>query len=268
MVERAGKQISSRQSTLSRPLTYSSGKSSVVLLLLRLLDPMPSNDFALSIDDMPLKSIDRNTVRQRLIAVPQDPVFLPDGTTFMMNLDPSQVSTEAECQASLEAVELWNFVVERGGLQGSLSADLFSQGQKQLFSLARAILRRRVRHRQLSENVGHLYLEGAAFEKSNDKSVITEETRPTECGGGGILILDEYSSSLDHATDRMMQEIIRKEFEEYTVVMVSHRLEMVMGFDKVVVLDAGSVVENGVPSELVNQEGSWFRYLWLARKSE
>lgn len=249
-------------------LIETSGKSSFVLLLLRLIDTMPSSDLVLSIDDMPLHSMDRNTLRQRLIAVPQDPVFLPDGTSFMTNLDPAHVSTEAECQASLEAVQLWNHVTERGGLQGGLSADSLSQGQKQLFSLARAILRRRVRARQLSKEVGQLYLDAAASESANSKLVSDVRTKPVEGGGGGVLILDEYSSSLDHATDRLMQDIIRKEFEGYTIVMVSHRLEMVMSFDKVVVLDAGSVVENGVPSELVEQDGSWFRDLWLASKSE
>ncbi len=229
---------------------------------------MPSSDLVLSIDDTPLQDIDRNTLRQRLIAVPQDPVFLPDGTSFMTNLDPGHVSTKAECQASLEAVQLWNHVTERGGLQGGLSADSFSQGQKQLFSLARAILRRRVRARLLSKEVGQLYLDGTASENSDSKVAADVRTGRVDSGGGGILILDEYSSSLDHATDRLMQDIIRREFVGYTIVMVSHRLDLVMRFDKVIVLDAGSVVEDGVPSELVEQEGSWFRDLWLATKSK
>ena len=49
----------------------------------------------------------------------------------------------------------------------------------------------------------------------------------------------------------------------YTIVMVSHRLEMVMDyFDRVVVLDRGSVVEDGGPRELVEMEGSRFGELW------
>jgi ABC-type multidrug transport system fused ATPase/permease subunit len=61
---------------------------------------------------------------------------------------------------------------------------------------------------------------------------------------------------------------IEEALKRLTYVMVSHRLEMVMGFDKVVILEEGSVVEDGVPSELVEQEGSWFHDLWLASKSE
>lgn len=210
-----------------------SGKSSTILLLLRLLDPVvPSSSFSsssMTIDSLPLASIDRSTLRRRVVAVPQDAVFLPDGTSFRANLDPFGGASDADCRAVLEAVELWAFVADRGGLDAGMVADSLSQGQKQLFSLARAMLRRRMR--------------GG--------------------GGGGVLLLDEVSSSVDVDTDRSMQAIIRREFEGWTIVMVSHRLEMVMGFDRVLVMDAGSVVEEGCPRELVERDGSRFRDLWL-----
>lgn len=79
------------------------------------------------------------------------------------------------------------------------------QGQQQLFNLARAILRRRIRMRQLQSELGK-------------KSVII----------GGILLLDEVSSNVNRDTDRAVQNIIREEFEGYTVIMVSHRLDMVL----------------------------------------
>lgn len=76
-------------------------------------------------------------------------------------------------------------------------------------------------------------------------------------------LLDEVSSSVDQDTDRAMQAIIRAEFEGYTIVMGSHRLEMVMGFDTVVVMEKGEVVEKGPPKELSEKEGGRFRELWL-----
>lgn len=80
---------------------------------------------------------------------------------------------------------------------------------------------------------------------------------------GGLLLLDEVSSSVDVDTDRVMQEIIRREFEGYTVVMVSHRLEVVVGFfDRVVVMEGGEIVECGSPRELLEVEGSRFGELW------
>ena len=164
--------------------------------------------------------------------MPQDAVFLPDGSTFKENLDPVGVSTAAECQAVLVAVELWPFVQERGGLDAGMSAGTMSAGQRQLMSLGRALLRRRVRARNLGVGSGN-----------------------TE---GGLLLLDEVSSSVDHETERVMLEVIEAEFKDYTVVAVSHRLEMIMDFDRVVVMDTGEIVEVGEPRALARLEGSRF----------
>jgi len=159
----------------------------------------------------------------------------------MANLDPYGVSTEPECRAVLEAVGLWGLVHERGGLASGMTPDTLSQGQKQLFSLARAVLRRRVRARHRGEVYG--------------KGAVAED--------GGILLLDEVSSSVDKDTEREMQKVISHEFTGYTIVMVSHRLDVVMGFDRVVVMDKGELVETGRPADLVETEGSRFRELWL-----
>lgn len=205
-----------------------------MLLLLRLLEPIPSTVENTDIDDVPLYRIDRAILRQRIIAIPQDAVFLPDGSTFKLNLDPSVVSSDLECKSVLETVGIWSFVAERGGIAAAMSPDTLSQGQKQLFSLARAILRRRIRSREVA--------------KGQDR---------------GILLLDEVSSSVDMDTDRAMHKCIMSEFEGYTIVMVSHRLEMVMDFDRVVVMDRGAVVETGAPRELVKADGSMFKELWM-----
>ncbi|KAK3377548.1 P-loop containing nucleoside triphosphate hydrolase protein [Podospora didyma] len=226
-----------------------SGKSSTILLLLRLLDPLPSCAENITIDDIPLHKLDRSTLRQRIIAVPQDPVFLPDGTSFQTNLDPFGLSAAAECQAVLETVGLWTSLAldtNANGLAAPMAADTLSAGQKQLFSLARAILRRRVRARERDSLLG--------------EAVVADTT----AGGGGLLLLDEVSSSVDKDTDKAMQQIIRDEFEGYTIAMVSHRLEMVMDFfDRVVVMDKGQIVESGSPKVLAETEGSRFRDLWL-----
>lgn len=219
-----------------------SGKSSIISLLLRLLDPLPScADDGILVDDTPLRLVDRTALRERVLAIPQEVVFLPDGTSFRANLDPSGESSEEDCAAALDSVGLRGLVGgQHGGLGAGMAADALSQGQKQLFSLARALLRLKARHRHFGDSYG-------------------------EAGGGGrgILLLDEFSSGVDRDTERVMQRIIREEFEGYTVVMVSHRLDMVMDFDTVVMMDAGSVVETGRPSVLVTEEGSKFRELWM-----
>ncbi|KAH6957100.1 P-loop containing nucleoside triphosphate hydrolase protein [Fusarium avenaceum] len=217
-----------------------SGKSTLILLLLRLLDPLPSCAANMKIDDVYLHRIDRATLRKRVICIPQDAVFLPDGSSVKANIDPYNAATDVECFDVLNTVRLSGFVRDKGSLNVGMSADDLSAGQKQLFSLGRAILRRRVRDRL------------AGGEKQ-----------------GGLLLLDEVSSSVDKVTDRAMQEIIRDEFENYTIVMVSHRLKMVMDFfDRVVVLDRGTVVESGGPRELAEISGSRFGELWAVEHDE
>ncbi|KAF5267203.1 hypothetical protein FOXYS1_1935 [Fusarium oxysporum] len=213
-----------------------SGKSSIILLLLRLLDPVSNQSEKIEIDGVPYSRVDRSALRRRLIAVPQDPVFLPDGSSIKDNLDPFNVASDLECLAVLEDVRLTRFANDRGTIHAGMRADELSAGQKQLFSLGRALLRRRVKQRLCSV-------------------------------AGGVLLLDEVSSSVDSATDSLVQEIIKEEFSDYTIVMVSHRLNIVVEyFDSVVVLDRGRVVETGCPRELAETEGSWFNRLWSMEK--
>ena len=209
-----------------------SGKSSLVALLLKLLDPTPDTAANGTIDDTQLDRINRTELRQRLIAVPQEAVFLPEGSSFRANLDPSEVSTADECREVLMAVNLWNFVQERGGQDAAMGANTLSAGQRQLMSLGRALVRRRARARNLG-------MGGGGSE-------------------GGILLLDEVSSSVDHDTERVMQDIIRFEFRGYTVIAVSHRLDMIMDFDRVVVMDKGEIVEVGSPMVLAAEAGTRF----------
>ncbi|PQK09527.1 hypothetical protein BB8028_0001g15970 [Beauveria bassiana] len=91
-----------------------------------------------------------------------------------------------------------------------------SQGQEQLFSLSRALLMRRTR--------------------------------------GRVVLLDEATSSVDAATDGLMQKISREEFGEYTVITVAHRLDTIMDSDVVLAMHGGKLVEAGPPSELVERE--------------
>ncbi|KAK4861145.1 hypothetical protein LT330_004061 [Penicillium expansum] len=207
-----------------------SGKSSLVALLLKLLDPIATTAENIVIDDLPLHRLNRSVLRQRIIAVPQEAVFLPDGSTVQNNLDVSEEATPEECKTVLKSVGLWEFVKERGGLAAGMNSSSFSNGQRQLLSFGRALLRRSVRERKF----------GAAVQL------------------GGILLLDEVSSSVDQETERIMQETIRTEFKNYTVIAVSHRLDMIMDFDRVVVMDTGEIVEVGKPAVLAREAGTRF----------
>lgn len=67
----------------------------------------------------------------------------------------------------------------------------------------------------------------------------------------------EATSSVDTNTDAQVQETIRREFVQkgVTVITVAHRLNTVLGYDKILVLDAGQQVEYGAPKDLLKRPG-------------
>ncbi|PSR78295.1 P-loop containing nucleoside triphosphate hydrolase protein [Coniella lustricola] len=192
-----------------------SGKSSLILLLLRLLDPTGETANNMTIDGLQLRRIDRGILRQRVIAIPQDVAFLAAGETFRTALDPYMRATDAECVAALDAVGLRGVIENIGGLGAEMSKAALSQGQQQLFSVAIAVLRARFR----------------------EKAGCT----------GGVLLLDEVTANVDRATEKVIMEAIDRVFVKYTAIAVTHNLESVRDFDRVMVMAGGRVVREGSP---------------------
>jgi ATP-binding cassette, subfamily C (CFTR/MRP), member 1 len=81
---------------------------------------------------------------------------------------------------------------------------------------------------------------------------------------GTILVLDEATSSVDAKTDEMMQRLIRRKFASRTIIAVAHRLETIMDFDRVAVLDGGRLLEFDNPYALLEMPGSAFGKLYDA----
>jgi ABC-type multidrug transport system fused ATPase/permease subunit len=71
-----------------------------------------------------------------------------------------------------------------------------------------------------------------------------------------VLLMDEATASIDYATDSKIQETIRE--IRNTTITIAHRLQTIIDYDKVLVLDKGEVVEYGSPLELVRKEGGVF----------
>lgn len=77
-----------------------------------------------------------------------------------------------------------------------------------------------------------------------------------------MLLLDEFTSAVDVSTERKMMDIILKEFQTCTIIMVSHRLDLLGDmFDRVLVMDKGCIVEDGSPRTLQGIATSRFSQL-------
>ena len=71
----------------------------------------------------------------------------------------------------------------------------------------------------------------------------------------GILILDEATSSLDADSEALVQDALERLMQDRTTIVVAHRLSTVRAADRIVVLAAGSIVEEGTHAELVAAGG-------------
>ncbi|CAH0047211.1 unnamed protein product [Clonostachys solani] len=214
-----------------------SGKSSLINLILRMIDPLTplgSQCPSMSIDGTHLENINRTVLRERIIALSQDAVFLPEGSSFRANLDPWNDASREEAMEALAVIGLLEVLQDRGGLDALVKNAELSAGQKQMFALGRAILRRRVRARKMSEK---------------------------GLPEGGVLLLDEMTASVDKETERQMLELVWKEFEAYTILMVTHSIQAAVRCDRVVIMEKGKIVEDGESGALMEDEGSKFRAL-------
>ena len=73
-----------------------------------------------------------------------------------------------------------------------------------------------------------------------------------------VLILDEATAAVDLETDDLIQATIRKEFVDSTVLTIAHRLNTIMDYDKIMVLDKGLLVEYDTPNNLLDDDTSIF----------
>ncbi len=82
-----------------------------------------------------------------------------------------------------------------------------------------------------------------------------------------ILILDEATSSLDNQSEALIQESLKKLKGKVTVFVIAHRLSTIMNADKILILDAGTIIEEGSPQELLNDTNSNFYKTYHAHTS-
>ncbi|XP_068424094.1 ATP-binding cassette sub-family C member 2 [Clinocottus analis] len=170
------------------------------------------------IDNVDVSTIGLHDLRSRLTIIPQDPVLFSG--TLRMNLDPFDKFSDEEIWRVLELSHLKEYVV---GLQEGLQHEVAEGGE----NLS-------VGQRQL------LCLARALLRKSR------------------ILILDEATAAVDLETDDLIQNTIRKEFSHCTVLTIAHRLHSIMDSSRVMVLDAGKIVEFDSPSNLLQQKGHFY----------
>ncbi|KAJ2863552.1 hypothetical protein GGI22_001932 [Coemansia erecta] len=163
-------------------------------------------------------------VRSKLSIIPQDPVLFAG--TVRENLDPFSNYSDQEIWDALQHAHLAEFIrTKEEGLDFAVS-----QGGDN-FSVGQ---------RQL------ICLARALLKRAK------------------VLVLDEATAAIDNSTDAIIQESIRKEFKNCTVLTIAHRLNTIIDSDMVLVLDNGKVAEYDTPQNLLANKNGLFKELWAA----
>uniref|UniRef100_A0A914QAR5 ABC transporter domain-containing protein n=1 Tax=Panagrolaimus davidi TaxID=227884 RepID=A0A914QAR5_9BILA len=179
------------------------------------------------IDNVDFRTLGLHELRNALTIIPQDPVLFCGN--LRINLDPFNEYTDEILWDAIEKAHLKQFVdlfPQKLEHEISEGGGNLSVGQRQLICLARAILRNKTK----------------------------------------ILVLDEATAAVDAETDQLIQDSIRKHFSHCTILTIAHRLNTVMDYDKILVMDNGEIHEFDSPEKLLqNKNGIFYSLAFQAK---
>lgn len=202
-----------------------SGKSSIMNLLFRFYDVQKGK---ISIDGKDIESIPRQTIRNHMGIVLQDPYLFTGTIASNVSLNDPSISREKVEQALKDVGADRVFKNLENGYDEPVieKGSTLSSGQRQLISFARAL----------------------AFNPA-------------------ILILDEATSSIDTETEALIQEAMDVLKKGRTTFIIAHRLSTIRNADQILVLDRGGIVEKGSHEELMASKGKYYQMYQLQQGS-
>ncbi|XP_043227096.1 multidrug resistance-associated protein 5-like [Amphibalanus amphitrite] len=190
-------------------------------LISTLLRLMDLEEGRVLIDGVDISEVGLRQLRSNIAVIPQDPVLFTG--TIRQNLDPFDQSSDAQVWSALE----------RSGLRSKVS--------------------------QLPLQL--------ATPLTPDADTFSVGERQLVCLARAllrharVLLLDEATASVDVQTDFFIQRTIREDFHDSTVITIAHRLNTVLEYGMIVVMQDGRIAELGSPAELADRADSQFRQM-------
>ncbi|KAG9103574.1 hypothetical protein FRC06_009826 [Ceratobasidium sp. 370] len=175
-------------------------------------------------DGIPTHAINLDALRSNITIIPQQPELMSG--TVRQNLDPFDEHDDAVLNAALRSAGLNTLQTEDD--EGYIGLDSGVSAGGGNFSLGQ---------RQI------IALARAIVRRSK------------------VLILDEATAAIDYNTDTAIQHSIRTELNDMTLIIVAHRLQTICDADKIMVLEAGKIVEFDSPAALLQKDGGVFKSL-------
>ncbi|KAL4887673.1 hypothetical protein BJY04DRAFT_212701 [Aspergillus karnatakaensis] len=227
------------------------GKSSLALALFRGLEAEKGQ---IRIDGVDIGSIGLRDLREAITIVPQDPTLFTG--TIRSNLDPFGLFTDEEIFTAIQRVHLIGSSASGAATPVTVATiannERGSANTSQTNLAASGILENKNIFQNLESPV------------SESGSNLSQGQRQLLCLARAllknpkVLMMDEATASIDYTTDAKIQETLR-ELKDNTIITIAHRLQTIIDYDKVLVLDHGRVVEFDHPWTLLNKEEGIFQ---------
>ena len=198
------------------------GKSTIVRLLLRLHD-LESNQGAILIDGQNIHDVSQDSLRRSISFVPQDPILFHRSLKDNIKYG----KTDATDEQVIEAATLAHCHEFISGFPYGYDTYVGERGVK---------------------------LSGGERQRVAIARAILKNAP--------ILVLDEATSSLDSHSELLIQNALETLMKGKTVVVIAHRLSTIRKMNRIVVLDHGSILEEGSHEQLIARENGLYAKLW------
>ncbi|KAG8897254.1 hypothetical protein FRC01_011418, partial [Tulasnella sp. 417] len=214
------------------------GKSSLMIALYRIVE---LTEGSIWLDGIDISSIGLNDLRSKasgnISIIPQDPLLFSG--TVRSNLDPFSRHDDAKLYDALR----------RAHLVGPSNPTTNSSSEKveATTPVTRFTLDMPVEPEGANLSVGERSLLSLA------RALVRDDIK--------LVIMDEATASVDVETDAAIQETIAKEFGGKTLLCIAHRLRTIIRYDRILVLDNGTIAEFDTPRNLFNIQNGIFRGL-------
>ena len=245
------------------------GKSSMALALFRGLE---AEEGKILIDDIDIGLIGLQNLREAITIVPQDPTLFSG--TLRSNLDPFDLFTDEEIFTALRRVQLVSDTEEQSGLStpqassnastlvghvkttSSTSSPVSANGKLTSESIVTPADHKSKENKNIFLNLSTAIAESGSNLSQGQRQLLCLARAMLK--SPKVLVMDEATASIDYATDTRIQSTLR-ELKGHTLITIAHRLQTIIDYDKILVLDKGEVTEFDDPWQLIQKEDGMFR---------
>lgn len=209
------------------------GKSTLVTTLLRIME---LTNGSIEIDGVDINSVGLATLRHRISFIPQEALLFSG--TLRYNLDPLGQYDDARLNDAIRRACLLKDAPEQPVLDQGQDSPTMLEKSADSNPTKRLTLDSLIEEDGANLSVGQRSLVSLARALVRDSQIV---------------LLDEATASVDYSTDAAIQKVINEDMKTKTIVTVAHRLNTILGYDRVCVMSNGQIVELDSPLALFDQ---------------